>query len=153
MLLTVTFGDRPSGVIATTALRKTVELRKDTYPKAAEMIERNSYIDDLLKSVESEGEARQLVKDVEAMLATGRFKVKHWIFSCGTQNSWEKEELKDIKIVEVETERVLGMVWAPQEDIFTFKVWLNFCVKNRGIDTEPNLKKESIRLQKYSRQD
>lgn len=47
-LQTVTFGDRPSGVIAMTALHKTAEMYKDMYPETAAMIINNSYVDDIL---------------------------------------------------------------------------------------------------------
>ncbi|XP_071537744.1 uncharacterized protein [Panulirus ornatus] len=47
-LQTVTFGDRPSGVIAMTALHKTAEMFKGKYPETAAMIINKLYVDDIL---------------------------------------------------------------------------------------------------------
>ncbi|XP_071519110.1 uncharacterized protein [Panulirus ornatus] len=56
-LQTVTFGDRPSGVIAMTVLYKTAEMFKDKYPETTAMIINNSSVDDILHSCESAEEA------------------------------------------------------------------------------------------------
>ena len=47
----VSFGDKPSGTIATVALRKTAEMGRHKYPKAAKVIEENTYMDDVIESV------------------------------------------------------------------------------------------------------
>lgn len=52
---TVTFGDRPSGVIAMTALHKTEEMYKD------KSFINNSYVDDILHSCESTPEALEKI--------------------------------------------------------------------------------------------
>ena len=124
ILLTVTFGDRPSGVIAIVALRKTALLMKDSHPLAAEIIERNSYMDDLLKSLESVEEARKAMTDVETVLDAGGFRIKHWIMSGDPQV--QSEDLKGINILDSDDEKVLGMRWMPVEDVFKFKIYLNF---------------------------
>ena len=45
----VSFGDKPSGAIATVALRKTAEMSKDRYPEATEIILTNTYMDDIIE--------------------------------------------------------------------------------------------------------
>ncbi|CAC5376409.1 unnamed protein product [Mytilus coruscus] len=57
-LLTVTFGDRPSGAISTLALHQTAKMYQHIYPDASKMVIRNSYVDDILQSVESVDNAR-----------------------------------------------------------------------------------------------
>ena len=55
----VSFGEKPSGAIATVALRKTAEMSKDRYPEATEIILTNTYMDDIIESVDTESKAKQ----------------------------------------------------------------------------------------------
>ena len=43
IMLRVSFGDKPSAMIATVALRKTAEMSREIYPEAADIIQRNTY--------------------------------------------------------------------------------------------------------------
>lgn len=36
-----------------------------------------------------------------------------------------------IKLLNTETEKVLGLIWRPQNDVFTFKVQLDFIKKGK----------------------
>ena len=46
----VSFGDKPSGTIVTVALRKTVEITRNEYPHAADIIQNNTYMDNIIES-------------------------------------------------------------------------------------------------------
>ena len=131
-LTTVTFGDRPGGAIAMIALRKTAEISSQC-PSAKRLIECNSYVDDLLTSVVDHSEAHRLMEEVELVLNTGGFEIKEWTVS-GDRNV----SLMHPKIVEKE-EKVLGLSWDPQEDIFMFKVQLNFSKKMKNCFQGPYL--------------
>ena len=48
MIQRVSFGDKPSGVIATVALRKTAEMGKDQFPEATRVILNITYMDELV---------------------------------------------------------------------------------------------------------
>ena len=58
VITSVSFGDKPAGNIATLALRKTAEMEKETYPKAANVIQNSTYVDDVIDSVDSLNEAK-----------------------------------------------------------------------------------------------
>lgn len=114
----LTFGDRPSPAMATVALRKTAELKEVEAPKAAEAIIKNTYMDDICDSVDSIEEANKLTSDINAVLATGGFKVKGW-----TSNASKDEQSQEVTLgAEEESEKVLGVVWNPKEDKFSYKV-------------------------------
>ncbi|XP_045115478.1 uncharacterized protein LOC123507035 [Portunus trituberculatus] len=132
-LTTVTFGDRPGGAIAMIALRKTSEMSNQC-PKAKKLIECNSYVDDLLTSVVDHSEAHRLMKEVEHMLSMGGFEIKEWTVS-GDRNV----SLMHPKIVDSKEEKVLGLSWDPQEDLFMFKVQLNFSRKMKNCFQGPYL--------------
>ena len=59
----VSFGDKPSGAIATVALRKTAEMRKDQFPEASHVILNNTYMDDIIESVNNRKKAKQITDD------------------------------------------------------------------------------------------
>lgn len=54
----VSFGDKPSGAITTVTLRKTAEMSKDRYPEVTEIIHTNTYMDDIIESVDTESKAK-----------------------------------------------------------------------------------------------
>lgn len=137
-LQTVTFGDRPSGVIAMTALRKTAEMYRDKYPETAAMIINNSYVDDILHSCGSTVEALEKITTTERILERGGFKMKQWVVS-GSHDITE-----DSKIIDTEFEKVLGMVWEPKKDQFSYKVRINFSAKRKNIRTGPDLTKNEM---------
>ena len=43
----ISFGDKPSGTIATVALQKTAEMAIENYPRASELLINNTYMDDI----------------------------------------------------------------------------------------------------------
>ncbi|XP_056010774.1 uncharacterized protein LOC130051848 [Ostrea edulis] len=141
VLTSVTFGDRPSGAISTMALRMTAEMHQTEYPKAAELVIKNSYVDDLLISVNTVCEAKEIIQDTEMMLSHGGFRVKHWIIS-GDQS----EHFTGMNVLCAEQENILGMCWLPKDDVWTFKAKLNFSSKRRGIHLEDDLKEEQLHL-------
>ncbi|XP_076028384.1 uncharacterized protein LOC143017480 [Oratosquilla oratoria] len=134
----VTFGDRPSGIIATLALRHTAEKYASEYPAAAKMIMRNTYVDDMVQSVNSEEKATELIKEAEHILASGGFVVKHWVTSANNHN------FAGIKLLETETEKVLGMSWDIKSDQFYYSVRINFSPKQNKIHSRPNLLNEEL---------
>ena len=122
----VSFGDKPSGTIATVALRKTAEMGTDKYPKAAQVIKEDTYMDDIIESVPTKEKATKLAKDIEALLHEGNFKMKEWIFTHD-----RTDLLKAIPNDKSSTEKVLGVVWNPVQDEFVYKIHLRTTSKNK----------------------
>ncbi|XP_022777780.1 uncharacterized protein LOC111319232 [Stylophora pistillata] len=77
--IVLTFGDKPAPAMAQIALRKAAQESRSTHPKAAEVILKNAYMDDICDSVDIVKEAIQQTEDVDNVLETGGFKVKGWI--------------------------------------------------------------------------
>ena len=122
----VSFGDKPSGTIATVALRKTAEMGQHKYPKAAKVIEENTYMDDVIESVADKEQAKDLTQDIESLLNEGSFKMKEWIF---THDS--KEPSKTLTIPTDVSSQVLGVFWNPIKDDFEYKVQLRTTAKGK----------------------
>lgn len=77
----VSFGDKPSGMMATIPLRKTAEMTRNEYPEAADIIQNNTYMDDIIESKDNFAMARKQSQDIEKGIVKGGFRVKEWIFS------------------------------------------------------------------------
>ena len=135
MITAVNIGDRPSGIIATVAWRKTAELKVQQYPQEADIIINSSYIDDIVDSVESYADASHITKNIGSILECGNFHIKGWIISG---NELPEEKL----ILRAEFERELGLCWAPEIDVLKFRIEINFSKKSKGVHTEHDLLSE-----------
>ena len=125
----VNMGDRPSATIAQTALRKTAQDAKQKFPEAAEIIIRNSYMDDIPGSADSMIEAKRYTKEMQEILGGKNFWIKEWIFSgCqrGTESSFDQRQVQILTGVHEDgsemTEGVLGMKWDVERDALRFNV-------------------------------
>ncbi|XP_033099500.1 uncharacterized protein LOC117103114 [Anneissia japonica] len=96
----VNFGDGPSATIAIRALQKTAELYKDEFPEAAMTLENNVYMDDIVDNVPDVNKAYERAKEIDTVLAKGKFMMKEWIVS-GVEN---------------EPTKFLGLKWNPRDD-------------------------------------
>ena len=111
-------------------MRKTAEMGMGQHPRAATIIKENSYMDDIIDSVESPDNAKQLTNEIEQLLAVGGFKMKEWIISNDASSD---EKALIVKNTTAQTEKVLGVMWSPTNDRFRFKVKLDLSKKNRQI--------------------
>ena len=116
----LTFGDRPAPTMAITAMRKTAKMKEEEKPKAAEAILKNAYVDDICDSVKNAEEAKVLTKEVDEILETGGFHVKQWISSSQANATEEPNEV--VLGSQSHVGKVLGTVWLPEKDTFTFKI-------------------------------
>lgn len=97
----------------------------DEYPRAVESIIDHHYVDDLLDSVETIGEAVKLAEEVIKIHQNGGFEIRNWI-------SNSEEVLRSLKAspnptkrcfssgVQLQAEKVLGMWWCTELDAFTY---------------------------------
>lgn len=118
----ISFGDSPSGTIATAALRKTAEMAKENYPKTSELLINNTYMDDIINSVDNVETAKKLTNEMETILSDGNFKITEWIYSH--DNIAPDQDLIPTE-KKTANEKALGVVWNPSTDNFYFKVKLN----------------------------
>ena len=75
----VNFGDRPSGSIAIAALEKTDERSKDEFPEVSHIIQRNSYVNDILHSCETMEKANRIKDPINTILDRGGFNIADYV--------------------------------------------------------------------------
>ena len=131
-------GDKPSGTIASLALRKTAELDRENYPIEYEIIVNSTYMDDIIDCTDTVESAISITSNISKILRRGHFNIKEWIMSRNKQT--------DVKAIDIsnDTEKVLGMYWVLQGDYFKFEVHLNFSRKRGNLRTEHDLSLENF---------
>lgn len=128
----VNMGDRPAGAISTEALYKTADMFASVHPRAAIMLKAGTYVDDVIDSVESQEEAKDVTEGAGEILHKGGFNIKFWL--CSGQQV-EKDE---------GVTQVLGLGWNPEKDLMICQASLNFSPKKQGVHISPDLKAEEV---------
>ena len=148
----VNMGDTPAPAISTEAIYKMADRFEKDSPEAAKLLKKSRcYVDDLIDSRPSVSNAVQVAKEVEDILAKGRFTVKCWQLSgergsrtsLGQQEAHvdRADETKSLSLVKgtESSVRVLGLAWDPEKDFILYEVTLNFSKKRRGVRTGSDL--------------
>ena len=117
----LTFGDKPAPAMAQTAQQKTAAEGEKRFPEAAEVLKKNTYMDDICDSVHSVKQARKLTTEIDEVLHKGGFHVKGWLSNRTLKMDGENTSETDESERKFE-EKVLGTVWNHRDDVFGFKV-------------------------------
>ncbi|XP_055542841.1 uncharacterized protein LOC129728428 [Wyeomyia smithii] len=125
----MTFGACCSSSSAQYAKNINAERMSGQYPKAADIIQRRHYVDDMLISVDTEEEAIQLARQVRFIHEQGGFEIRNWTSNsqrvlAALNEGRTIEKNLDIS-PELATEKVLGMWWCTASDVFTYKIGWN----------------------------
>ena len=125
------FGNKPSPAVAISGLRKTGEEGEAEFgTDVRELIERNFYMDDLLKSLPTEEEAVDVLKRTRDLLLTANIRL-HKFASSNTDvlAAFESSELAPNAVeADLSTKhegtirRTLGVSWVLKKDSFTFQL-------------------------------
>ena len=79
VMLSVSFGARPSGGIAIAALHKTAKISREQYPEAAQVLLNNVYMDDIIDSFSTHAQTLKVSEDIDNILKSGNFNAKGWV--------------------------------------------------------------------------
>jgi hypothetical protein len=123
------FGAVSSPTTCIFALRKTAEDNRHLYPKVADLVLSNTYVDNLLYSAENEEEAIRDAKDFKALCLTGGFNVVQWmsssrrVFLTVAPSELSRPHL-DFNSELLPAERTLGILLDWETDQFMYRVEL-----------------------------
>lgn len=102
---------------------------ENKYPEAADAIRKRHYVDDYLQSIDTADEAVKMALEVSSIHAKAGFVIRNWtsnnrsvLTRIGEFNPTAVKHFVADK--ETTSERLLGMVWLPESDVFAFT--LNF---------------------------
>lgn len=120
-----TFGATCSPCSAQFVKNINAEQFSDEYPQATSAIVKQHYVDDYYDSVDSVEEAIQRAREVKYIHAKGGFHIRNWVSNSaaflealGERSGEEVVHFNRDK--GSNCERVLGIVWNPVEDVFSF---------------------------------
>ena len=130
------FGSKCSPCSAIYTLNKNAECYSREYPIAADSIIHDTYVDDYLKSVNSIDEARDLKKAVTLINSKAGFEMLEWESNVPELRSDKRVKSNNtvpsatVNFDAGENEKVLGLQWDTNKDIFSFNFRLDRVTKN-----------------------
>ncbi|XP_062709477.1 uncharacterized protein LOC134288485 [Aedes albopictus] len=120
-------------------------------PRGAAAVKKRHYVDDYVDSFDTAEEAFEVAKEVIEVHRRAGFHIRNWMSSDNSvleQLGEAKQKPAKSMLPDKETcfERVLGMAWMQEEDVFAFT--LQFCDKVRYLldDSIIPTKREMLRL-------
>ncbi|XP_059048070.1 uncharacterized protein LOC131843444 [Achroia grisella] len=122
----VIFGAACSPCIALYIKNHNAEQHKEQYPRAADAIIHNHYMDDYLQSFQTEEEAMKITHEVDTVHRKAKFHLRKW-----TSNSPQLQEKYNSTRIEDRTvsidradkeEKILGLTWRPATDTLGFNL-------------------------------
>ncbi|XP_065073508.1 uncharacterized protein LOC135697661 [Ochlerotatus camptorhynchus] len=143
-----TFGAACSPCIAQYLKNRNAEEYAAQFPGAAKAIIENHYVDDYLDSVETVEEAVELIEEVKHVHSKAGMEIRD--FSSNSSEVLERigetsKVLQKSLNLDSDVERVLGMVWRPSEDVFSFEVSLKEEVRNIVKSQDAPTKRQVLR--------
>ncbi|XP_028397204.1 uncharacterized protein LOC114521013 [Dendronephthya gigantea] len=128
----LTFGDKPAPAMAQIALKKTAEEGETSNPRAARTVKDNTYMDDILDSVDTVEEAKELSSSIDVILANGGFNVKEWRSNEDLHKNVPTQQVEEIPVLQGKPEeKMLGVGWNNANDVLKYKVEPNI------LDSQP----------------
>ncbi|XP_065093422.1 uncharacterized protein LOC135714080 [Ochlerotatus camptorhynchus] len=126
-LTTVTYGTASAPFQATRALKQLAMDEKERFPMAAEIVENDFYVDDILSGANSIPEAADRIVQLKQLLESGGFPIHKWSSNSPEilRNIPEEEKEKPFELENIsgcEVIKTLGILWDPVTDEFLFAV-------------------------------
>ncbi|XP_065076831.1 uncharacterized protein LOC135700290 [Ochlerotatus camptorhynchus] len=126
VLTTVTYGLAPSSFLATCTLHQLAEDEGDSFPRAAEALKQDFYMDDFIRGENSVESAIKLRREITELLKREGFRLRKW--SSNSQAVLEGVPEDDLATQSCrsfdpeETIKTLGISWEPSTDQFRFSI-------------------------------
>ena len=113
-------------------MQRTARDNSDDFdPEVARSVEKNFYVDDYLKSVESNEKAITSVVELRSLLAPGGFNLTKWVSNSRAVLEKIPRQLRSSGVQDLDlgseilpVERALGVHWNVETDEFVFKMQL-----------------------------
>ena len=123
------FGATSSPSIANLCLKKAASANREEFDQeTVRTIERNMYVDDLMKSTRSTESAIVLVGQLIKLMKNSGFRLTKWLSNdrgviSGIPESERPLSVVSLEIDDLPTETTLGLVWNVENDEFVWKAW------------------------------
>ena len=132
------FGATSSPSCANFCLKKTATIYGEAFDKEVpKTVDKNMYVDDLMKSVNSTEKAIILAQQLRELLQKGGFKLTKWLSNdrevlTAIPEGERASSVVNLDIDDLPTETALGLKWNVEEDVFTWAADDDTLVQTRG---------------------
>ncbi|XP_066016134.1 uncharacterized protein [Pocillopora verrucosa] len=121
------FGATSSPSVVNLCLKKTAEMDGGQNSEVASVINRNMYVDDLMKSTETVTDAIVLANKVREQLSKGGFHLTKWCSNdrrviAAIPESERAKTVVNLELEQLPTQSALGMKWDIEDDKFVWEV-------------------------------
>ena len=121
------FGATSSPSVVNFCLKKTAEMDGGQNSEVASVINRNMYVDDLMKSTETVTDAIVLANKVREQLSKGGFHLTKWCSNdrrviAAIPESERAKTVVNLELEQLPTQSALGMKWDIEDDKFVWEV-------------------------------
>ncbi|XP_068987944.1 uncharacterized protein [Bombus flavifrons] len=126
-LNTVTFGLSAAPYLAIRCLRQLADDEGHRYPRAATVLKRDFYVDDLLTGVDTRGEARSLRTELTELLKLAGLNIRKWASNDRELlRGLSEQDINDkLLLGESQTFKTLGVIWNSFDDSILYSVKIN----------------------------
>ncbi|GJQ88427.1 hypothetical protein Trydic_g23911 [Trypoxylus dichotomus] len=125
---TITYGTASSSNLACRVLYQVAIENENEFPEASNVIKNDFYMDDLLSGAEHVQDAPRLKDEISSILRSAGLNLRKW---CSNSREFIEnnnlESLPQHYIVKNENIKGLGLIWDPNDDVYSFKVDLVEC--------------------------
>lgn len=124
-LCTVTYGVSSSPYLALRTLLQLAEEEKNNFPLAANVLISDTYVDDIITGCSNIDQAVALQIELTQLLREGGFELHKWTTNKPQVLSHVSSSLinpASLSLDSDETTKILGLLWVPSSDQFTYKV-------------------------------
>lgn len=123
-LNTVTFGLASSSFLAIRCLHQLANDHQDEYPRAAKILKKDLYVDDVISGAETISEANSIIQEIISLLKYARLNIRQWASNV-------PEVLNGIENININPKydldkdaslKTLGVYWAAKTDTLVYTV-------------------------------
>ena len=122
----IVFGDASAPFRAQFVAQENARCHKETFPLAAETIEKSTYMDDSLDSARTEEEAIELYNQLDSLWKLASMEPRKWVSNSASvlENipSEKRASQVDLEDGTIPSIRTLGVLWLAKDDVFSFQV-------------------------------
>ncbi|KAL0101901.1 hypothetical protein PUN28_018453 [Cardiocondyla obscurior] len=121
-LTTVTYGLCCASFLALRTLLQLLNDEGPNYSLAITPMSTGRYVDDIFGGSETKEEAKMVVQQLTQLCNKGGFPLQNWRSNCFEILLEQKEKVSTILEPEPAFQKVLGLIWNSETDLFSFSV-------------------------------
>lgn len=125
-MVRVTFGTASAPYVAVRTLQQLARDENESFPKAAKVVLRDFYVDDMMTGCQTVAEGLDLFTDLTKLMSSGCFELQKWMSNDEQLLKKIDDKMKEpkdkLELKMDEIMKVLGLAWNRRKDEFEYSV-------------------------------